>query len=163
MRNNKGITLISLVIYIAVVFVVIATLMRVTTYFNSNMRDVADVTFETEFDKLNLYLLDESKKIGNEIQEITDGVQISFTSGNKYTYNAEDKIVYLNDNIKICENVESCSFEQKTAENGKNVISLIITIKESTKTIEYVMTETRTEQIINELDYTWNTVNVVTE
>ena len=154
MRNNKGITLISLVIYIAVVFVVIATLMRVTTYFSSNMRDVADVTFETEFDKLNLYLLDESKKIGNEILEITDGVQISFTSGNKYTYNAEDKIVYLNDNIKICENVESCIFEQKTAQNGKNVISLTITIKESTKTIEFVMAETRTEQIINELDYT---------
>ena len=57
MKNNKGITLTSLVIYIALIFVVVATLMRITIHFRGNMADAADVSFETEFNKLNLYLL----------------------------------------------------------------------------------------------------------
>ena len=39
MKNNKGITLTSLVIYIAIIFVVIAALTRVTTYFSNNMKE----------------------------------------------------------------------------------------------------------------------------
>ena len=39
MKSNKGITLISLVIYIAIVFVVLAAIMRVTTYFKNNIKD----------------------------------------------------------------------------------------------------------------------------
>lgn len=139
MKNNKGITLTSLVIYIAVVFVITAVVIRVTTHFTGNMSDVADTSFETEFNKLNLYLLDESKEQGNKIQEITDGLQVKFTSGNKYTYNVTEKMVYLNEGIKICENIEECEFSKKTAENGKEVLILKITIGETTKTAEYVM------------------------
>lgn len=139
MKNNKGITLTSLVIYIAVVFVITAVVIRVTTHFTGNMSDVADTSFETEFNKLNLYLLNESKEQGNKIQEITDGLQVKFTSGNKYTYNEAEKIVYLNEGIKICENIEECEFSKKTAENGKEVLILKITIGETTKTAEYVM------------------------
>lgn len=157
MKKNKGITLTSLVIYIALIFVVLAILMRVTTYFVNNMRDAADVSFETEFNKLNLYLLDESKQTGNEIISIGE-TQVIFSSGNKYVYKAIDKTVYLNDNIKLCENIESCVFEQKTAENGKNMIVVTIKIGGTTKTIEYVIANSKTEQIINELDYTWNTI-----
>ncbi|MGN1310234.1 MAG: hypothetical protein ACI4VP_00735 [Clostridia bacterium] len=154
LTSNKGITLTSLVIYITVMFVVLATIMRVMTYFRKNMTEASDVTFETEFEKLNLYLLDESKKTGNEILEITEGIQITFLSGNKYTYNAENKTINLNDNIKVCENVESCLFEQKVAENGKNVLVLTITINDTTKTFKYVMKDTASENEIIEADYT---------
>ena len=157
MRNNKGITLVSLVIYIAVVIVVAAAVIRITTYFKNSMTDVADVSFETEFQKINLYLLDESKTVGNGIDEITSDTEIIFTKGNKYQYNSSDKAIYLNDTIKVCENVESCIFSQKTAENGKSVIVLEIKINGTAKTVEYVITSPKTEQIINELDYTWNT------
>ena len=138
--NNKGITLISLVIYIAIIFVVLATLMRITTYFSRNIRDSADVSFETEFNKLNLYLIDETESVGNIIVEITNGTQVIFSSGNKYTYNAEDKKVYLNDNIKICQNIDNCLFEQKVAENGKNVLALTIKINGIEKNVNYVIT-----------------------
>ena len=156
MKSNRGITLISLVIYMAVVFVVLAALMRITTYFSRNIRDSADVSFETEFNKLNLYLLDESKKTGNAILEITNGTQVTFSNGNKYTYNAEDKKVYLNDNIKICENIDNCLFEQKVAENGKKILTLTITINEITKTTEYVMAKgTEGTDEVNMTDYLW--------
>lgn len=158
MKNNKGITLVSLVIYIAVVMVVAAAVIRITTYFKNNMTDVADVSFEKEFQKINLYLLEESKTIGNGIDEITSDTKIIFTNGNKYQYNSSDKTIYLNDTIKVCENVESCTFSQKTAENGKSVIVLKIKISGTTKTVEYVITTQKSEQIINELDYTWNVI-----
>lgn len=160
MRSNKGITLTSLVIYISIVFVVLAAIMRITIYFKNNIKDIADVTFETEFNKLNLYLLDESKKNGNEIIEITNGKQIIFLSGNKFTFNEEEQKVYLNDNIKICENIENCLFEQKIAENGKDVLTLKITINSTEKEINYVMANTKKDQMINELEYSWNTIEV---
>ena len=75
MKNNKGVTLTSLVIYIAVIFIVVASIMRITTHFGDNMQDAADVSFETEFNKLNLYMLDESKKRENAILEITEDRQ----------------------------------------------------------------------------------------
>lgn len=139
MKNNKGITLVSLVIYIAIIMVVTAAVIRITTYFKNNMADVADVSFETEFQKINLYLLDEAKTTGNGIDEIINGTKIIFTNGNEYEYVALDKTIFLNDTIKICENVESCVFSQKTAENGKNVLEVTIKIGETTKTVEYVL------------------------
>lgn len=139
MKNNKGVTLTSLVIYIVLVTVVMAIVMRITTHFSNNMEDAANVAFETEFNKINLYLLDETKKTGNEIAQITqDGMAVSFSKGNRYVYNYTDKSIYLNDGIKICQNIETCLFEQKTAENGKNILSLTITIDNITKTTEYV-------------------------
>jgi len=159
MKNNKGITLVSLVIYIAVVMVVTAAVIRITTYFKNSMIDIADVSFETEFQKINLYLLDESKIVGNEIDEIVGGTEIIFRNGNRYQYNESNKTIYLNDTIKICENVESCTFTERTAENGKSVIVLTIRIRETSKTVEYVIANQKSEQIINELDYTWNGIN----
>lgn len=163
MKNNKGITLTSLVIYIAVIFVVIAVLMRVTTYFSNNMQDAADVFFETEFQKINIYLLEDSKKTDNEILEITEeGKQITFKKGNKYTFNAEEKIIYLNDKIKVCEGVENCLFEEKTADNGKSILSLTIKIKGVEKTVNYVIKEitvivgSEKQDYINEEDYIFN-------
>lgn len=144
MKNNKGITLTSLVVYIAVIFVVIAALMRIITHYSGNMADVADVSFETEFQKINLYLLDETKKTGNFIQEITEeGYKITFEKGNEYTYKPEEKIIYLNNGIKVCEGVESCLFEEKTADNGKSVLSVTININGTEKNIDYVITSVK--------------------
>lgn len=156
MKNNKGITIISLVIYIAVIFLVTAVVIRITTYFKNNMADIADVTFETEFNKLNLYLLDESKNAGNGIEEIINQTEIIFTNGNSYHF--ADKSVYLNETIKICENVDSCAFSQKIADNGKTVIILTIKIGKTEKEVEYVISNPRNEQTINELDYTWDSI-----
>lgn len=154
MKNDKGITLTSLVIYIALIFVVLAILMRITTYFNENIREMADVSFETEFNKLNIYLLDESKKSNNGIQEITeDGAQITFSNGNKYNYNAENKTIYLNNNIKICENIETCLFEQKIADNGKDILSLTIKIDDIEKTVNYVIAEKTQNNVSLPIEY----------
>lgn len=154
MKKNKGITLTSLVIYIALIFVILAILMRITTYFNENIREMADVSFETEFNKLNIYLLDESKKSKNGIQEITeDGTQITFSNGNKYTYNVENKTIYLKNTIKICENIEKCLFEQKIADNGKDILVLTIKIGDIEKTVNYTIKNTIQNESVLPAEY----------
>ena len=60
--NSKGVTLASLVLYITIMFVVLAIIIRVVIVFRTNMNDVTDVTFETEFEKFNLYMLQETRK-----------------------------------------------------------------------------------------------------
>lgn len=157
MKNNKGITLTSLVVYIAVVIVVAATIIRITTYFKNNMEDASDVSFETEFQKINLYLLTESKTVGNGIDEIEQGKKIIFTNGNIYEYNSSDKTIYMN-NIKICTDVETCTFSKETTNSGKIAIILEIKIAGVSKTQKYVISNVQNEQIINETDYTWNAV-----
>lgn len=139
MKNNKGVTITSLVIYIAVVILIMAMVIRITLYFRNNMADVADTSFETEFNKLNLYLLDESSKSENEILEIVNGTRLAFTRGNTFDYKEDNNAIYLNDDIKICENVQNCLFEEKVASNGKNVIALTIKISGIEKNVEYVM------------------------
>lgn len=156
-KSNKGITLTSLVIYIVVLFVVLAVVTRISVHFKDSIQDVADTSFETEFEKLNLYLLKESKIKGNEVQEASeDKSSITFTNGNKYSYDSETEEIYLNDTIKICQQVEECEFTTKSAENGRTMLEVIITVSDTTKTIEYVMTPQVTENSDNETNYTWN-------
>lgn len=168
LTSNKGITLTSLVIYITVMFVVLATIMRVMTYFRKNMTEAADVSFETQIEKLNLYFLEETKKVGNDATVSENGYEIIFTSGNKYTYDLDDKILYLNDSIKICENIDTCLFIQdtETAKNKKTILKVEVTMGENNKILQYVMTsEMQQGEIINEEDYILNKLeeNIVTE
>lgn len=156
MKNNKGITLTSLVVYIAIVIVVAAVIIRVTTHYQTNLSNVADVSFESEFQKINLYILTESKTVGNGIKEIAEnGEEITFNSENKFTYNAEDEAIYLNSNIKICDNVQKCAFEQEIADNGKTMILLTIKINDVEKSASYVLIGKNEGNSINEDDYTF--------
>ena len=138
MKSQKGITLTSLVIYIMLLFVIVGMLATVTASFRSNIKEInKEGTKNTEIDKFNIYFLKEVKKQGNEIDKISDN-EILFTMGNKYTFK-DDNSIYLNDNIKIAENIEKCSFSNNLV-NGKTVVVVTIKARDSEeKEIEYVL------------------------
>jgi len=152
MKNNKGITLTSLVIYIALMFVVLAILIRIMTYYTGNLSDMADVTWDAQIEKINIYFLDEAQKLGNKATIPNDNDnEISFSSGNRYTFIEEERTLYLNDSIKICDNLYYCEFDIETAANGKTVVIVNVTRVEGelAKTIRYVLkgeNQTTTEQ-----------------
>lgn len=160
--NKKGITLTSLIIYITIMFVVLAIIMRVTTYYTKNMSDVADTSFEEEFEKFNMYMLQETNKSGNYVADVSeDNNSITFTDGNTITFQKEDGDetgeIYFNE-LKICENVGACAFTTDDEETtGKTTITVNITINGTNKLNTYVLeiytTTTQTELIQTENNY----------
>lgn len=131
MRNNKGITLVILIIYMIVTVLVVGILSKLTIHFKRNLNDLNERTMQdSELDKLNLQMLKETKEEYNRIveSESTD-TKIVFKNGNTYEYIAADKAIYQNNTIKIVENIESCNFELTTTVNN-NI--------ENTKNTEYI-------------------------
>src|SRR5690625_3409513 len=112
MRKNNGITLIILIIYIILTLLILGLLSVLGMNFRNNLSIMNEKTvYDTEFDKLNLQLLKETKTDGNVINESeSNSTKIVFSNGNTYTYDEQEQTVYLNDNIKIAEYIEECAF-----------------------------------------------------
>ena len=158
LKSQKAITLMSLIVYITIMFFVLAATMRIITYFKNNMDYVADVTFETEFEKFNLYMLQETSKKGNEVESVSlDHREISFTSGNTFSYTDDYNKgeIYFN-SLKLCENIEYCSFSYETDEETSTVIvNVEIQIGSTTKEMSYVIINSD-ENINTEEEYEIN-------
>ena len=161
MKSQKGVTLTSLAIYIVVVLIVLGILAVISGTFQGNIKEIyTEGTNNAEIDKLNVYLLREVKRQGNEISTISNN-EVVFTTGNKYKFSSENQCVFLNNNIKIAENIEKCVFSTSTV-NGKTVITLTIkAVNSEEKTIEYVLnSNTYNPSYEDESDYTSNIVIV---
>lgn len=113
MKNNKGITLISLITYIIGLTIVLALIATLTSFFYKNIsaKDINSDT--TQYTKFSSTILEETNNKKNSVidcKPITDGVSyIIFSSGNQYTFDENSKSIYKN-NFKICDNVEICDF-----------------------------------------------------
>lgn len=113
MKNNRGITLTSLIIYVIGMVIVVSLIATLTTFFykNVNVDNISKDT--TQYTKFSNLFLDEINKKDNDIVECKTTEQkisyIIFSDGNQYTYKAENKSVYKN-KIKICKDVEECEF-----------------------------------------------------
>ena len=95
MKSGKGITLISLVVYVASFLVIASIVALISNFFFSNSKVLSSqATASTEFDMLNLYLVKEAKQSGNividvkEDKDSTDGIEkkIVFNNGNEYIF-----------------------------------------------------------------------------
>lgn len=113
MKNNKGITMISLITYIIGLTIVIALVATLTSFFyeNINIKDInSDTTQYTKFSSIFLEEINSKNNSVIDCKDITDGVSyIIFSSGNQYTFDENSKSIYKN-KLKICENVEICNF-----------------------------------------------------
>lgn len=135
MQNEKGVTLISVTIYIIVMLIIVAVITVLTSYFYRNV-DINSVSQDLngQYTKFNSYFTEEVNKRGNKLLEIGEtenesgnGTQkyIIFSSGNQYTYIPENKGIYMNQ-VKIAENITGCDFTSNKEENGKTTITVTI-------------------------------------
>ena len=135
MQNEKGVTLISVTIYIIVMLIIIAVITVLTSYFYRNV-DINSVSEDLngQYTKFNSYFTEEVNKRGNQLLEIGEtenesgnGTQkyIIFSSGNQYTYIPENKGIYMNQ-VKIADNITGCDFISHKEENGKTTITVTI-------------------------------------
>ena len=96
MRKNNGITLIILIIYIILTLLILGLLSVLGMNFRNNLSNMNEKTvYDTEFDKLNLQLLKETKTEGNVINESeSNSTKIVFSNGNTYTYDEQEQTVF---------------------------------------------------------------------
>lgn len=132
MHSERGITLISVTIYVIVMLIIISVITVLTSYFYRNV-DINSVSenLNQQYTRFNTYFTEEINKKGNKIlatgeTESTTGDEpqryIIFSSGNQYTYVPANDSIYVN-NIKIAENIQDCNFE-KITENDKTKIKV---------------------------------------
>lgn len=116
MKNNKGITLISIIIYVIGMVIVVSIISTLTSFFYNNI-DTTDITNNTaQYTKFSSIFLEEVNKQNNAVVEcktiVENGFKVSyiiFLSGNQYTFKKENNAIYKN-KIKICDNVDDCDF-----------------------------------------------------
>ena len=148
MKANKGIAMISLVIYVASFLVITTIVGTISTYFYNNMDLVSTrAGGSAEFNKLNVYLLDKIKD--PELHSVYatktseggphDGMVVFFDElGNKKDLIVKKgDLIYLND-VVLATNVDE--FAPKVEEiEGKQVLSVLVKLSGVTFTMQYVI------------------------
>lgn len=141
MKSEQGVTLTSLVIYIAVATVLISTMAVMSLHFFANIQLVKNQSdYVVEYNKFNMFFIQDVK--ANKAASII-GTTIVFEDGTKYEY--KDESIYRNDK-KIAKNIRTASFEPATYTVNnvtKNLIKVNLNIgvekKSYQKQIEYVL------------------------
>lgn len=146
MKEEKGITLTSLVIYVIVMIIVIGVMSSITNNFYNNTGDInATVQEIVEFNKFNTYFLKEVKLNGNAVDKFNEAGEkpyILFASGNSFMFS--DNKIYYND-IEICKNVTDASFElvsqdiddNENAKSNETIIRAELNFENYSKSINY--------------------------
>lgn len=132
MKSQKGVTLISLTVYIISLTIVIAILATISSYFYTNTEFIKDIDPITEYTTFSNYFSKEVNTPNIEILESGDNYVV-FDNGTQYTFVEENQGIYRN-KVKICNNIEECSFEEGTNDNGKTTVKVTIKIKDDTMT-----------------------------
>lgn len=129
MRSEKGITLTSLIIYILLIIVVVATLSIISQHFYSNTDYITEGgKYISQYNKFNMYFIKDIKN-NSDIYSITNN-ELVFEDGTIYTYS--DGNIYRNKS-KICTNIYACVFSQKEEIDNNNFSKQIITVNFAVK------------------------------
>lgn len=137
MKQERGITLISLTVYVIVMTIVIAVVGVVSGAFVKSMKSTKSTTDPiTEYTAFNSYFSDEINHQGIQIRECNTNY-IVFSNGVQYTFVNENSGIYRN-YVKIAKDVEECSFKENI-KNGKTVVDVKIKVGNKVRTTTYTL------------------------
>lgn len=145
MQTEKGITLISITIYVIVMLIIVSVMTVLTSYFYKNI-DIRSVSADLnqQYTKFNAYFTQEVNKKGNQLLEINskDDQQsyMIFSSGNQYTYIPKNQGIYKNQ-VKIAQNITGCTFSRHIETNGKTTITIAIQGNNFERTTTYTLVD----------------------
>lgn len=128
MKAQKGVTLISVTIYVLVMAIVVGIIATISSFFYTNVTTVDEAGKNAaEYSNFNRSFLIDVKEKGNKVKEIAlDGSYLLFSNNVKYT--VKNGAMYR-DNVKVCDNVKSAKFMQ-SFDYEKTIITVEITIGE---------------------------------
>ena len=134
-KNQRGVTLVALTIYIIIFIIIIGIVTTISTYFYSGIGEVVDTPkYLSEFNKFTMFFVADIKNYNNA--EVTNN-KIVFQNGPTYTY--KDEHIYRND-VEIAKYIMSCTFSPKkyaVDKTTKNLINVDMKIgKNDKKSVE---------------------------
>lgn len=138
MKSQKGITLVSLTIYIIGMTLMIAIVSLISNYFYTNTKSVLNTVDPlAEYTKITSILTQEINHSNINVLECGEDY-IVFDNGIQYSFVKENKGIYKN-MVKIGRNIENCRFEH-VIKQGKDVVNVKITIgDEPEKNVDYTL------------------------
>lgn len=140
-KSQKGITMISLIIYVGCFLAVSGIVGAITVFFYNNTSLLnSEVYSSAEYNKLNMYLVKESEQEGNSFVSFDDSSNmqtLTFSNGNVYTFDKDSHLLYFN-KICLCEDVQGLKVETVYT-TGKEVIKVKIDFSNKSYTTSYCM------------------------
>lgn len=144
MKSQKGITLMSIVLYCTIMVLIIGIVSVIRTHTESNIANIESLKgYVPEINKLSMYMVTETKDAANGVKKVSgNGSLIEFKTGNTYVFadNGIYKVSTDNKKIKICEDIVNCVFEYDV-QNRKEIVKVTLQVGTEeiiTKTMEYV-------------------------
>ena len=149
MKEEKGITLVILGIYIIIFSIIIGLLASLSSYIYNNLGGISDSSIDAvEFNKFNMYFVEDVKTNKQAlVRKLADDnnrefIQIAFPDGDVYTYTIGDDSIYKN-NQKIAKDISDFNAEGFLKGDKMYIeVSIKIGTDEETnynKTIDYVL------------------------
>ena len=121
MKSEKGVALTSIIIYIIIMLIVIAIMSTFTTFFYNNVDDIGKQSDPSkEITRFSSFFIDDINKSSSKVLECgTNSDYIILSDGTQYTF--KNNSIYRG-KVKICENINSLSFEYDNNDEEKNVV-----------------------------------------
>lgn len=126
MKSEKGVSLVSLIIYLIAMTTVVAIVTRVSTYFYKNVNSVeSNIDQNEQYVKFNAYITKEISTVNNKIDKIGDEGRFVVFAKTCNQYMFKDGSIYMN-KVKICSKINDCKFE--AIGNNKDKLKITLSI-----------------------------------
>lgn len=148
MRSKKGITMMSLVLYIASFLLVTGIVAGITAFFYGNATLMTQELYSSaDFNKLNLYFVKESEQTGNRVKDIAEEegsssdntYYVTFYNDDRFTFDSSNHLLYYN-SVCLCEDVQSFKVKPEYTD-GKEVISVLVGFTNKSYKCKYTMAQ----------------------
>lgn len=138
MKNEKGITLTALVIYVIIFSATITLVSALSSFIYGNLKELnSDSISSEEFNKFNTYFVQdvkESKNVSVQAEE-NGNVIITLDNGSRYTYSANENAIYRG-KVKIARNIIKFN-ASLMQENNKKLVNINIGTGKDTQNINF--------------------------
>ncbi len=143
MKNEKGITLIALIIYIILMTFVVAGVSAITTSFYGNLNEMDNSSESAvSFAKFNMYFINDIKS--ENVRVVSSGtnyIELSLKNKNGTSqtikYSIQNNTLYR-DKIKICDKIKDSKIVANQ-EGKKVIIDIYLKIDNYEKTTSYIL------------------------
>jgi hypothetical protein len=137
MKQNSGVTLISLTIYIIAMLVVIGTVATLTKYFYNNLDTMTERTsaskqyaqlnayLVTDINTKDIYMVDYSNEVNNNYFILSNGNQYTFSNSGIYL----NKVLICSNVSNVAENEPVFKYQNSNSNDNSNSNRLTVNLK----------------------------------